>query len=732
VIRSGIAGAKEGIMTLDQILGAMSAGNSTNGWDAVCAMNVAQINQLFLQQYALAGPGDATRRARFSYSSPPGTAIVDMELGPMSLSIQNQDLAFVAMVVSGRLIQLDANGGLSVAYQLPPLVCKLQGSFPLSQVAGVIESQIGMIVADLGSGTYQLDVPGLRNLGPVVVALTQYFNQAQPRYVLGGVQTTTAGTIQPTAFQFALQSSGGEGALLLLIKTTGSDGTAGPLSFYPIPDGSTASLILSNRIVMQDGLAPAVNAALPPGLDSLNGPLVFALSASPVAPGTYQMNATSASGSLALGPCMSEFGQTIYSCDASGNKADLALLPMTGLLFSISYSLGLEAYWANTWEQYWSVLQADMTRKVVQMEMTATMTADYSLAMNGDDVTFSGTPTVSVTASGTDQDGANAAAKMLQSEFTTPFSKIACPAISTFALDNLLFPAQDVLSFTTPEFPADLLLVGQVQPSVTVTPVQIALTAGQTAQFQSSVASASWNVEGDGSISASGLYTAPAAVAWPEVVVVAATDPNNLGSTGCAIITLTPPPASEENSLVLPPPATVSPGSSFSFVVTNTSGATVEANCSISPPTAGTLISKSGQWFLSQINASLTVSASYWDPVFGALLTGSMSVQVAGTDVVTVTAASTSLTLGSTPPQATTLTAVSQKAPQGAVFAWYVDPPFGTVILPNPNDTTQATYTLPQSSSVANPGQVTVYAYHLGGSWGQGSATISISGSTGH
>jgi hypothetical protein len=73
---------------------------------------------------------------------------------------------------------------------------------------------------------------------------------------------------------------------------------------------------------------------------------------------------------------------------------------------------------------------------------------------------------------------------------------------------------------------------------VTVTPASITLSAGQTQQFNAST-SVTWAAD-VGSISASGLYTAPSSVNTPQTAIVTATSTSDPTMTGYAMINLVP------------------------------------------------------------------------------------------------------------------------------------------------------------------------------------------------
>ena len=110
---------------------------------------------------------------------------------------------------------------------------------------------------------------------------------------------------------------------------------------------------------------------------------------------------------------------------------------------------------------------------------------------------------------------------------------IQLPQMNVFAVSNLLFPAQHILSFSNVYVPGDLVIFGNVQKQgVAVTPVQATLAPGQTQQFTASGGtSVTWAAQ-LGTISSTGLYTAPSSIVQAKTDVVSA------NGVGAAVVTL--------------------------------------------------------------------------------------------------------------------------------------------------------------------------------------------------
>jgi len=128
-----------------------------------------------------------------------------------------------------------------------------------------------------------------------------------------------------------------------------------------------------------------------------------------------------------------------------------------------------------------------------------------------------------------------------------------CVTPTTFQFSGAV-NGQNVLSFDVKEVDGaneNVDFLGYVAfqvPSVSVTPGAVSLNGGQTQQFAATVNNSTnpgvtWSVSptGAGSISPSGLYTAPATITNQQTVTVTATSQADTSQSGSAIVTLAPP-----------------------------------------------------------------------------------------------------------------------------------------------------------------------------------------------
>ena len=127
---------------------------------------------------------------------------------------------------------------------------------------------------------------------------------------------------------------------------------------------------------------------------------------------------------------------------------------------------------------------------------------------------------------------------------------------------------------------------------VSVTPATATLYAAQTQQFAASVTNTSntsvtWSASpaGVGTISSTGLYTAPAAVSMQQTVMLTATSQANSAATSTATVTLMPRPVVS----VSPPEATLYVGQVQQFTASVTNASSTAVSWSISPSGYGTI-----------------------------------------------------------------------------------------------------------------------------------------------
>jgi hypothetical protein len=127
---------------------------------------------------------------------------------------------------------------------------------------------------------------------------------------------------------------------------------------------------------------------------------------------------------------------------------------------------------------------------------------------------------------------------LLENVMTVPV-----PQVNAFAVSHLLFPTENVLTYSAAFVPGDLAVFGSIAPSETafkLSPLCLTVGAGQQVTFESSVASEStiWDASPPfGTISPDGTYAAPAVVSEAKRVMITATQASDVAT---AIVMVVP------------------------------------------------------------------------------------------------------------------------------------------------------------------------------------------------
>ena len=248
--------------------------------------------------------------------------------------------------------------------------------------------------------------------------------------------------------------------------------------------------------------------------------------------------------------------------------------------------------------------------------------------------------------------------------------------------------------------------------AVTITPATIALSAAQTQQFGASVAWASntavtWAISPSvGTISSTGLYTAPSPVATQQTVTVTATSAQDSTRTSTATITLNPPVSVS----VTPASAIVLPSATQQFTATvlNTTNTAVTWSMA---PAVGTL-SAGGLYTAPAVAAGQTITIT---------ATSAADTTKTATAVVTLSApVSVSITPAAVtvmPVQSQQFTATVTNATNTAV-TWSMNPSVGTL-------SAAGFYTAPANGTTAGQ-QVTITATSVADTTKSASAVVTL------
>lgn len=556
---------------VELILSQMQGKTITSGWDVVCAMEADRINDLLAQQY-VANLQQGTTLTPINATVPVieniSVQFVDLTLGPPLISfdpdLEPQELHLTINFISGLVNTVQASGSVTTLLGTqvisPGDEYSLTGVAPLTSVTGDVQANHDVVI-DIANGTAFTANLGLQ--GGAATTLGQYFlgwlqsNIQNFQYKLGtlvytpgGADLTPAGTFK-FATQFDATDPTDKGRLVLFIPTT-YDPNGGSQTSLPIadivPDGYSAALIVSSRALFANILKNFFQNAF-----SQYGVTASANQTQPEVNYTLSL----ASGSTNIGVVESTYSSGANQFDTFSGTADApwnpnktpVTVPITGIQVApqnnnivISGSMP----WTQNWASIISVPRTEGYAEEGTVNMTATVSGSNVGSVDSvqDTVSFTGTPSVSVAfdqssiwskifgdGSASDAMGQTIATKAqasLQQLFT-----IQLPQVNVFAVSNLLFPAQHILSFSNVYVPGDLVIFGNVQKQgVTVTPVQATLAPGQKQQFTASGGTnVTWSTK-LGTVSSSGLYSAPPLIPQAQTDVVSA------NGVGAAVVTL--------------------------------------------------------------------------------------------------------------------------------------------------------------------------------------------------
>jgi hypothetical protein len=740
-------------MNFDKLEAAMSGRSVTNGWDAVCALSAAELNAVCFQQYLQEGPTSPATPLRLIFQAGTDFWLLDLTLGPPEISFTADHSARQCQakmfLLRGQLLTFDPERQVIMsALHVTPNESWLDGTVNLAGVTGEV-NQLGRVVLDLASGAYRPQVEGIEPDSIVATeigtAVQTFFANNRTEYTLGVLaESEVPASLQPTSFEFLTQPAPGgqgDGCLLLLIRTDGSGGTVGQLDPYPIPSGDTAALIVSNRTIFA-GLLPAPLTAQFANLGT---------KFKAVRQDNGLWSVVGEGGEIKLGVVGideggGEFnkGYQTYSSDKKNHEKDVNI-PADSFTVSVGEGGNILAAWSQTWDQEFTSWNFDTYDGWTAINKSPKVKASYKLSAPAavdpatDVVTFSGTPDVSFRPvkkpSWWDELNGTAISdqfvKLLTKDLKKVFAGLQIPGVDTFALANLLFPSQHLLSLTRAALPGDLLLAGQLATPLQVAPALAELKPGGTQQFTAADSGGRpvnvlWEIKPPlGSISGAGLYTAPDSISQPQVVVVTAVDRSDASLIGSAMVMVYESPAAAGLS-ISPAEQMLTAGQSCNLLVTDEAGQPVDAVCSLSPA-AGTLTQgwTSGAWSYTAPPsvaeaAAVTVNAVMKDDPSRR---GTATINLLPTAQVTLTPSDASITAG----QSLQLTAAASGLDE---FTWVVFPTGAGEVQRDPADGSRATYTAP--ASVPSPLTVMIAAYAIDDAAGIGLARVAVSPGSPH
>ena len=288
-------------VTKDDLINKMKGQLTTNNWDVVCCYNETKINELLAQKYK---SGKLVTEVPFkgSYHDDFFDADVNID-GTLKLKepllnfvLGERYLCNLKMEIEGGSYNVEITGRPKKTEDIPGGVIELVSNVPMAAICGDTKKvEDGGKVIDFDSGSTSqsiflhfqntaqttfdivpvegkeadaknVDLYANPNVRPVIIEIIkEYFksNVEQIEYAVGGItnkKSDESVVLLPKSFIFSASKPdpNKEGSLNLYIQTVNSGNPQGDLTpnfqpggtaELPIPDGYTASLILSNNLM---------------------------------------------------------------------------------------------------------------------------------------------------------------------------------------------------------------------------------------------------------------------------------------------------------------------------------------------------------------------------------------------------------------------------------------------------------------------------------------------------
>ncbi|MGA4635942.1 hypothetical protein ACPA5B_18900 [Pseudomonas solani] len=710
-------------------------GASTNGWDAVLALDYTQVNALFFQQYLQLGPMQPLAGLRLRTMLSVGESstywILDALLGPPEWSFQaySENGTLEMELVKGALIAFDSGGIIHDVVHVRPKESKLTGSLELAKVKGEV-SPLGSVVADLGASAYHPHIVGV-DPGSVLntaigEAISTFFANNQTQFHLGAIAPGKVAALTPTSFHFAVQRKGtsNDACVLLLIKTDGTEGNIGPLPAYPIPDGHSSSLAISERALFCGPLAASLNASF--------GGAGFSGSRA----GEHWMTTSGGGATLWRGQVNNRNttypNGAVWSSDSNSNESPLGL---SSNGFSLQASGGkILAKWSYKQPQTWSVYNCSIPigglpsvcgaipfGTAVQVDYSQTFDlimnpgADNSVSFKSTSLNLALTPTD--VPSGWDKFWAgvglpSSVQDEVKDSLRKSFEGFSLQDINTFTLTSLLFPNKHAVHLEQVTLSAGLDMAGRMDQPISVAPASTTLSPGEHVQFSVAGQAAAdflWEIKPHvGGITAAGLYTAPAKIGSAELVVITAISRKDASSASSAMVLVREKPASG-GIAVAPGDCLVTPGQQIQLSTTDKDGKPISVDWTLTPnigqirPALGqglyVYVAPPAQSEAVQVTASAVGSMDHQ-------LTGKATLRVVPASTVSITPAQSSLKCG-----ASLGLLADVPAEDADDVCWVVFPSGSGKIVADADHPGKAIYTAPAKIPQGN--QVFVVAYKV-------------------
>lgn len=574
----------------------------TLGWDAVVAYDRDKINHLLEQQYVSKRAegtsypiidwqnSDKTRQYSGLMLSAP---LISFE----NSTITDSELSVTMEFIRGSIAKINSNKQVTQYTRIRPgMGYYLKLSVDLKKGNGSVGKD-GEVILDLSAASIQTTNIDEDPAAEIIPYIGSWLQNNPVRYVLGKLKMESQDTsLLPTDFVIRTQPSkdtsraAGHGAVLLFVKTTAhpaNTATSLPDASYPwlIPDDHSSAILINSRIIMESFIKPGMDKLLGTNSDGKKGEWLlkrdesannsaWSLESSKkdANKGTEEailrreyIRVTTEDGETGIvwsGKFKNKFG------DMYGEVHDDFIYSIGGMTITGGSTLSLNLSSVPTFKQHFCSKLLHTGGNIVdyyyeQDNVTFTLTGEgnYSFEVDSEKETIQikgDSNNFSISDNYVDTLGHYETAfigKELQKTFAKQLretlisslndliNNVDISPVKVLAVDNLLFPGQNINKLKVASLPGDMIVFGDISPELTslnITPLTSTIAVKQSLQFTSNN-KVTWSVSpaDSGTIDANGLYQAPSTLK-SSLLNVKITATGTDGATASAYVDVVP------------------------------------------------------------------------------------------------------------------------------------------------------------------------------------------------
>jgi hypothetical protein len=508
-----MAPAQPPLPSKEQLIAQMYAqGSCTNGWDVVFNLGLSEINNVLRLQYEELKANTAYKNSIVVNTSEqyPGRITVinrftiNYGYPLLTFSVNNENSALLKMeILDGSVQRCSKIGDGPEVCDLPESISgeTLTAVITLSKVDGTIQvdgnsHNVLKVLLDMAEGAFTISNIDLSDATKVEFnrAVKAYFVNNPVVFLINQLDLTgipTLNALKPSAFMFkTLQTPSATQMLQLFIMTGGRLSLNYSQAFLnnipePLPMGQTTSMMIRSQLIFQEVLPQSLlnNGWVLAGEDHGSPKAWSGTMKTASVKGTVDLSKLNHTSSVAGqgGGSMTEYTYTI----PGGNDVSWSLAGTTltvqedgQLLFSgdCGQSLSYNQHTCTTvFPCFWScthcsdsTLSTDFvlrSRSVLPLGVGGSgRNQTIQIAMTGKSVIVSGHLSGGGPCGSDDLEAQ--VNQQVQAQIPAQIAEklsIQFSAISVFALKNLLFPANNYISFSAAAVPGDMLLLGNFE-----------------------------------------------------------------------------------------------------------------------------------------------------------------------------------------------------------------------------------------------------------------------------